>query len=150
MKTKTRKQPFKTGFLAGLAAGVVATAIMLLLNTIANGISLPEVFGSMLTALMPASLFDYLHQTIGANAKHYLFYGIVVGQCLAFGLFGGLYNLALSSSRLQSLTGSQGTADSPAPKLHIYHGLLLAAILWLLVVLLFLPLLGAGLFGTQL
>ncbi|MFL5627768.1 MAG: molybdopterin-dependent oxidoreductase [Ktedonobacteraceae bacterium] len=150
MKTKTRKQPFKTGFLAGLAAGVVATAVMLLLNSIASGISLPEIFGSMLTALLPASAFDYLHQTIGANAKHYLFYGIVVGQCLVFGLFGGLYNLALSSSRLQSLTGSQGTADSSTPKLHIYHGLILAAILWLLVVLLFLPLLGAGLFGTQL
>jgi DMSO/TMAO reductase YedYZ molybdopterin-dependent catalytic subunit len=150
MKTKTRKQHFKNGFIAGLVAGVVATVVMLLLNTLANGISLPEIFGSMLTALMPASLFDYLHQTIGADAKHYLFYGIVVGQCLVFGLFGGLYNLAVFSSRLQSLIGSHDTIGSPTPKLPTYHGLFFAAILWLLVALLFLPLTGAGLFGSQL
>src|SRR5258706_11954274 len=150
MKTKTRKQHFKNGFIAGLVAGVVATVVMLLLNTFANGISLPEIFGSMLTALMPASLFDYLHQTIGADAKHYLFYGIVVGQCLVFGLFGGLYNLAVFSSRLQSLIGSHNTISSPTLKLPAYYGLFFAAILWLLVALLFLPLTGAGLFGSQL
>src|SRR5713101_6070507 len=99
MKTKTRKQQFKTGFMAGLAAGIIATLVMLGLSIVANGISLPEVVGSQLTALMPASVFDYLHQTIGADAKHYLFDGIVVGQCLVFALSGALYNLLPVSLR---------------------------------------------------
>src|SRR5438067_9311351 len=92
-KTQTKKQRFKVGFIAGLGAGLIATACMLLLNLIAGGISLPEVLGSELTALMPASVFDFLHRTIGADAKHYLFDGILVGQCLVFALSGGLYNL---------------------------------------------------------
>src|SRR5579864_6409769 len=95
MQTRTGKQIFQTGFVAGLVAGIVATGVMLLLNVFVGGVSLPEVFGSELTALMPAPLFSYLHNLIGADAKHYLFYGIVVGQCLVFALSGGLYNLAV-------------------------------------------------------
>jgi DMSO/TMAO reductase YedYZ molybdopterin-dependent catalytic subunit len=150
MKTKTRAQHFKVGFTAGLAAGVVATIVMLLLFTTLNGISLPEVFGSMITALMPASVFASLHQLIGADAKVYLFYIIVVGQCLVFGLCGGLYSLTLASSRWPVLPAGQGAAASPGARLSIAQGLLLAAVLWLLVGLLFLPLTGGGLFGAQL
>jgi len=146
---------FKTGFLAGLAAGIVATASMLILSVVFAGLSLPEVVGSALTAIMPASVFDYLHQTIGADAKHYLFDGIVVGQCLVFALCGGGYNLLLAAWHKRSATATEFKQKHPeksftiAP-LHYYHGLLLAAILWLLVGLIFLPLLGAGVFGTQL
>src|SRR5258706_5937735 len=135
MKTKTRKQHFKNGFIAGLVAGVVATVVMLLLNTLANGISLPEIFGSMLTALMPASLFDYLHQTIGADAKHYLFYGIVVGQCLVFALSGAIFNQR---------------ANPQGRRLEWQQGSLLAFILWLFTGLLLLPVTGSGVFGANL
>ena len=58
MKTTTRKQHFTIGFIAGLAAGIIATGFMLLLYQFVGGISLPEVFGSFLTALMPAAMFD--------------------------------------------------------------------------------------------
>src|SRR5712692_11499509 len=91
-KSLPRKQRFWIGFAAGLAAGVIASGVMLFVSITANGISLPEVFGSELTALMPPPLFEYLHQTIGGDAKHYLFYGIFVGQCLIFALSGALYN----------------------------------------------------------
>lgn len=156
MKTKTNIPLFKTGFLAGLAAGIVATASMLILSLLFAGLSLPEVVGSALTAIMPASVFDYLHQTIGADAKHYLFDGIVVGQCLVFGLCGGAYNLLLAAWHNRSATttatsNQKNTAKSfTIAQLPYYHGLLLAAILWLLVGLIFLPLLGAGVFGAQL
>ncbi len=90
---RSRNQRLRTGFIAGLLAGVVATGVMLLVSVVWNGISLPEVFGSELTALMPPPLFNFLHGAIGGDAKHYLFYGIVVGQCLVFGLSGALYNL---------------------------------------------------------
>src|SRR5205085_3328559 len=140
---KTRKQYFNTGFIAGLAAGLFATGGMLLLNVLVGGVSLPEVLGSKLTALMSPSLFEYLHQTIGADAKRYLFDGIVVGQCLVFALSGGLYMFTLVSYRPFML-------KEPTTKLRSYHGLLLALILWLFSGLIFLPLSDAGVFGSQL
>ena len=94
----TWKQRFSIGFMAGLGAGIIATALMLILSVTVGGISLPEVFGSALTVLMPPPLFDYLHRTIGGDAKHYLFYGILVGQCLVFALCGAVCNLIASSS----------------------------------------------------
>jgi len=160
MKTTTKKQQFNTGFIAGLGAGIIATVFMLILNQALGGISLPEVFGSFLTALMPAAMFDYLHQMIGGDAKHYLFYGIVVGQCLVFALCGGFYNLYLArvvhnaankefykSEKLQANAEESGLADG---KLQLYQGLLLASLLWLLVGLVLLPLTGAGIFGASL
>ncbi len=142
----TRKQRFWVGFNAGLAAGVLATAAMLLLNLYAGGISLPEVFGSELTALMPPSLFEYLHRTIGGDAKHYLFYGILVGQCLVFALSGALFTI---SSWAHS--GSQGKHNSSrdSEQLQWYHGTVLALILWIGVGFVLLPLTGAGFFGAK-
>lgn len=165
MKTTTKKQQFNSGFVAGLGAGLIATGFMLLLNQTVGGISLPEVFGSFLTALMPASMFDYLHQLIGGDAKHYLFYGIIVGQCLVFALCGGLYNLYLampgsvaSLKRLSSKDKLQvKTASLPADSsghillvLQPYQGLVLAFALLLLVGFVLLPLTGAGVFGVAL
>src|SRR5436305_8811413 len=135
MKTTTKKQQFNSGFVAGLGAGLIATGFMLLLNQTVGGISLPEVFGSFLTALMPASLFNYLHQLIGGDAKHYLFYGIIVGQCLVFALSGGFYSWL---------------ADRQHRVLQWFDGLLLALILWLFAGAILLPLSGAGLFGADL
>src|SRR5947209_6459914 len=86
------QKPFGRGFLAGLLAGVGASVAMLVLSVTVGGLSLPEVFGSEITALMPASMFTFLHQLIGGDAKHYLFYIILLGQCLVFALSGALYN----------------------------------------------------------
>jgi DMSO/TMAO reductase YedYZ molybdopterin-dependent catalytic subunit len=134
-KYSQRKNSFWTGFLAALAAGAIATGIMLILSVSFGGVSLPETFGSDLTALMPPPLFDYLHQIIGGDAKHYLFYGIIVGQCLVFALSGGLYNW---------LAGRQNRV------LQWFDGLLLALILWLFAGVILLPLSGAGVFGADL
>ncbi len=160
MKTTTKKQQFNTGFIAGLGAGIIATVFMLILNQTLGGISLPEVFGSFLTALMPAAMFDYLRQMIGGDAKHYLFYGIIVGQSLVFALCGGLYNLYLARvvhiaavKEFYKSEKPQVNAEELEPtdgKLQFYQGLLLAFLLWLLVGLVLLPLSGAGIFGASL
>ncbi len=134
-KFSQRKNSFWIGFTAALAAGAIATVIMLLLSASFGGVSLPETFGSDLTALMPPPLFDYLHQIIGGDAKHYLFYGIIVGQCLVFALSGGLYNWL---------------ADRQNRVLQWFDGLLLALILWLFAGVILLPLSGAGIFGADL
>ena len=134
-KVLRRNNSFWTGFAAALAAGAVATGVMIVLSVSLGGVSLPEVFGSSLTALMPPPLFNYLHQTIGADAKRYFFYGIVVGQCLVFALSGAIYNQRLNMQNR---------------RLQWYDGLLLALILWFLVGIIFLPLNGAGIFGADL
>ncbi len=134
-KFSQRKNSFWIGFTAALAAGAIATVIMLLLSASFGGVSLPETFGSDLTALMPPPLFDYLHQIIGGDAKRYLSYGIIVGQCLVFALSGGLYNWL---------------ADRQNRVLQWFDGLLLALILWLFAGVILLPLSGAGIFGADL
>ena len=134
-KFSQRKNSFWIGFTAALAAGASATGIMLILSVSFGGVSLPETFGSDLTALMPPPLFDYLHQIIGGDAKHYLFYGIIVGQCFVFALSGGLYNWL---------------ADRQNRVLQWFDGLLLALILWLFAGVILLPLSGAGIFGADL
>ncbi len=139
----SQRQRFGSGFLAGLAAGIIATVLMLLVSVAFNGISLPEVFGSALTQLMSPSMFDTLHRIIGGDAKYYFFYCILVGQCLVFALTGGLYTLIAGMVKPEQAGEIQG-------QLRWRTGMLLAFLLWLIVGLVFLPLTGAGLFGAQL
>jgi len=130
-----QKSPFRIGFLAGLLAGAIASGVMLFISVTWNGVSLPDVFGSELTALMPPALFESLHQLIGTDAKTILFYGILVGQCLVFALSGAIYYRILKR-RVEHIRW--------------YHGLILAVILWLLVGILLLPLTNGGFFGSNL
>lgn len=129
------RRRFGSGFLAGLGAGAVASGTMLFLSTAFNGLSLPESFGSELTALMPPPMFVFLHQLIGGDAKFYLFYIILIGQCLVFALSGALFN---------------HWANPQNQPLRWRQGLLLALILWLFAGLLLLPLTGSGIFGAGL
>ncbi len=135
--------------MAGLLAGLVASGVMILISTLGSGLSLPEVVGSKLTALTPLSVFAYLHELIGADAKYYLFYVIFAGQCVVFGLSGGLFNVVLNTQGRRGLLGEEQRGRPQGP-LRVYHGLLLAAILWLFTGLVLLPLTDAGIFGAQL
>ncbi len=132
---KYKMRRFWSGVVAGLGAGIIATILMLLLHQALGTISLPEVVGSRLTTLLSPDLFTRLHELIGGDAKLYLFYGVVVGQCLLFALAGGLANrfarLAndISHWRLASLLGAG---------------------LWLFAGLILLPISGAGIFGMDL
>src|SRR6266704_466998 len=141
----SNKQRFNTGFLAGFLAGILATGVMLLLSITFSGVSLPDVLSSAISLGMPLPLFQYLHRVFGSDSKYYLFYIVLVGQCLVFALSGGLCNLLLGSTRLQSKKwiDEQG-------QLHWSTGLMLALILWLFAGFIFLPLTGSGVFGSQL
>lgn len=134
-KFKQQSTSFWTDFVVALAAGIIATGIMLFLSVSFNGVSLPETFGSDLTALMPPTLFNYLHETIGGDAKHYLFYGILAGQCLVFAFSGALYHRFVNRQKRL---------------LQWFDGLLLALILWLFAGVILLPISGAGIFGSEL
>lgn len=135
MQSLASRRPFGKGFIAGLAAGAVASGVMLFMSSTFGGLSLPESFGSELTALMPPPMFAFLHQLIGGDAKTYLFVIILIGQCLVFAFSGALYN---------RLANSQ---DRP---LDMSHGFLLALILWVFAGFILLPLTGSGVFGAGL
>ncbi len=137
----SNKSRFKSGFVAGLAAGILASALMLLLNFTLGGVSLPDVLSSAIALALPLSLFNSLHQLIGGDAKYYLFIIVLIGQCLVFALCGGLCNLALT--KFVWARDEQG-------RLEWSVGFFLAFILWVLTGCLFLPLIGGGLFGSQL
>ena len=139
----TQKKRLQEGLLAGLLAGFIASVLMLILSVTLNGISLPEVFGSVLTALMSASLFSFLHQLIGGDAKYYLFVGIFIGQCLVFALSGGLCSVVVKRIPTSAKAAQEEQLSWPTAAV-------LAVVLWLVTGLLFLPLTGAGIFGSVL
>ncbi len=137
----TERQRFWIGFVAGLGAGIIATVLMLLLSITFNGISLPQVFGSALTQLMPPTLFNSLHELIGGDAKYYFFYCILVGQVLVFAASGGLCALLVGRLRAEK-TGQE--------RLQWSESGILILVLLLLTGLVLLPITGAGFFGARL
>jgi DMSO/TMAO reductase YedYZ molybdopterin-dependent catalytic subunit len=141
----SKKERFNTGFLAGFLAGILATSVMLLLNITFNGVSLPDAGSSAISLAMPASLFESLHSIFGPNSKYYLFYIVLIGQCLIFALSGGLCSIVQSSPRLpfRVRVNEQG-------EIHWLTGIILGFILWLFAGLVFLPLTGSGIFGSNL
>jgi DMSO/TMAO reductase YedYZ molybdopterin-dependent catalytic subunit len=141
----TRQERFKRGFIAGLLAGILASGIMLLLSLVTGGISLPEALGSAIALTLPLPIFNYLHQHLGGDAKEYLFYIILAGQCLIFAICGGLCNLLIDRLRFSDRHARDEQGDLP------YRvGVGLAFVLWLFSGLVFLPLTGSGIFGSQL
>src|SRR6185312_4320867 len=135
VRTLQTRQAFRSGFMAGLGAGAVASGVMLILNATLGGLSLPQEFGSELLALMPAPAFAFFHQLLGENAKYYFFGIVLIGQCVVFALGGAVYNRYANTKNLP-LRWSQG--------------LLLALLLWLLAGLILLPLTRSGIFGANL
>lgn len=141
----TRKERFNRGCIAGILAGILASCIMLLLSLLTGGISLPEALGSAIAQILPLPIFNYLHEHLGGDAKEYLFYIILVGQCLVFALFGGLGNLLVD--RLHFSNGQLRDAQGDLP---YKVGLGIAFVLWLFSGLVFLPITGSGVFGSLL
>lgn len=139
----SNQQRFKTGFLAGLLAGIIATGVMFLLSIAARGISLPDILSSAISLAMPVSIFGYLHSIFGPNAKYDLFYIVLIGQCIVFALSGGLYSLLLGTLQSRKWINEQG-------QMHWFAGIILTLILWLFTGLIFLPLTGSGMFGSKL
>lgn len=141
----SRSERFQRGFIAGLLAGILASGIMLLLSLVTGGISLPEALGSAIAIKLPLPIFNYLHEHLGGDAKEYLFYIILIGQCLIFALCGGLCNLLIDRLHVSYVHMRDEQGDLP------YRvGVGLAFVLWLFSGLIFLPLTGSGVFGAGL
>jgi hypothetical protein len=147
MARQTRPHHHRAGFAAGVVAGALLTAIMLVLGRQFGLFSLPELLGYRLIALLPLPLFSFFTATLGGGAKQLLFLGAVLGQVLVAGALGALWAAGAATlpgeewprRRLPALwrPGAGG-------------GLLFALPLTLVVAFVLLPLLGGGPLGSEL
>lgn len=126
----------------GFGAGVVAAALMgvvMLGVRMAAGIpSYPELIGNALSSNVPIALFNLSTGTLGTETKPLLFSIIVLCMVAVGGLLGLLYARRLCR-----------------PDLGAWRGLLFPAVrlggfVWLVLMLVLSPLVGAGLLGVSL
>src|SRR2546423_6075772 len=93
----TRRRAIGAGFLAGLVAGLVMTATMLLLAWL-FGVATPLViFGDRLSVFIPADTFLSLMGRVGGynNMKQLGVGSVIAGQLLVGGLGGIIYGLVM-------------------------------------------------------
>ncbi len=121
------KGTLKRGWLAGLLAACVMTAVMAVLRLTTGVLSLPEIIGEAIVTLMPAAAFSAALDLMQRAAKPTLYASIFVGQILVGGLLGRWY-------------------AGGAPEWRRALNLAFAA--WLVIGGIALPVLGAGLFGS--
>src|SRR5436309_12500536 len=81
----------RAGFLAGLLAGGVLTAVMFVLARALDLFSLPELLGYRLIALMPLNLFSTIVETFRGDAKHFFLIGATIGQVIVSAFLGVLW-----------------------------------------------------------
>jgi DMSO/TMAO reductase YedYZ molybdopterin-dependent catalytic subunit len=133
-------QPTWPGLLAGGIGALLATGEMLLVRAIWGVPSLPELVGNRVAQLLPPGLFETFLGVFGSNAKHLLFYGMVVGQALLLTIIGAGYGAA----RRHLTQNRWGTV----PRWE--EAVVLSLVLWYLAGLVVVPLAGGGIFGSGL
>src|SRR3954465_16047699 len=116
-----------TAFLAGLGAGALAVATMLVLRALLDAPSLAELLADRRTFLVPLPLFEALIGLLGAAAKRLFFASVLIGLVACGGLAG-----AMAARR----------------RLGLRHALLWLAGAWGVTSWLGLAALGAGPFGS--
>lgn len=137
----------RAGFLAGLIAGALLTAVMFVASRGFEQYSFPELVAYRLIALLPLSLFSLGVETFGGNAKQLMLLGTAVGQVVICGLLGVLWASCASSE------GEAVSRSRRAPALwnaDLAGGLFFALILFILAELFLFPLVGQGVFGVRL
>lgn len=129
---------------SGLLAGEVAQLFGL--QTAA------AVFGERLTVYIPLPLFAAMLSTLGPNAKHLYYIGVLIGQGLLTALVGIAYwrlYAAPRAARAATHAITAASASDPRTDLPPYRdALLLIVALWLLSAGLVAPALGGGFFGS--
>lgn len=125
----------------GFGAGVVAAALMgvvMLIVRMAAGIpSYPELIGNALSTNVPIALFNLSTGTLGTETKPLLFSIITVGMVVVGGLLGLVYTRRLCRP-------DDGWRGMLLPAVR------LGGIVWLILMLVLSPLVGAGILGVSL
>ena len=126
----------RTGFLAGALSGLLMTLLLTAFRFIFDTQIITEVMADWLTRVMPARLFDFFLEQLQFNAKRLLFGLIFLGQIGVGGLIGMLY--------------ARADADSAYWDKSVQRAMIITVPTWLVLVLAVTPVMGAGLFGTNL
>lgn len=146
-KRRLLQRHHRAGFLAGIVAGGVLTALMFILARAFGLFSLPELLGYRIIALMPLSLFSATVETFRGNAKQFFLIGAMIGQVVVAGLLGMLWASGASTMPGESRPDRRLAALwNPTPA----GGIFFAILLFVLVEAFLFPLLGAGMFGVAL
>lgn len=125
------------GFGAGIVAASLMGVVMLIVRMAAGIPSYPELIGNALSSNVPIALFNLSTGTLGTETKPYLFSFIVFCMIVVGGLLGLLY-----TSRLCRPDGGWRAMLFPAVRL--------GGIVWLILMFVLSPLVGAGMLGASL
>jgi DMSO/TMAO reductase YedYZ molybdopterin-dependent catalytic subunit len=135
----------RAGFLAGLSAGALTTAVMFVLNRGFGAYSLAEAIAYRLIALLPLSFFSFGVETLGGNAKQLMLLIVMVVQVLVCGLLGLLWaSLAMTLPGEERPDRRMPALWKPGPS----GGLFYALMLFLLAEIFLLPSVGDGFLGV--
>ncbi len=127
----------KIGLLAGTLAGLFMTALLVALRFTVDAPGLPEVMADWLTMVLPPAVFDFVLERLQVAAKPLMFASLLVGQVVVGAGLGLLYT---RYSPVLPLQESSRWA----------RGVLIGTALWLVLMVVISPVIGAGLFGTGL
>jgi DMSO/TMAO reductase YedYZ molybdopterin-dependent catalytic subunit len=75
-------------FSAGIFAGLVSMAILIMIKVFAGGLSLPELASQTLFSLTPGEFESQAIETFGPLAKYSTFIGSIIVITIIFGIFG--------------------------------------------------------------
>jgi DMSO/TMAO reductase YedYZ molybdopterin-dependent catalytic subunit len=119
----------RRGAWAGLIAGLAAVAAMYVASLVAGLRALPDLLQQPILSIMPGPVFGFLIDNLQHAGKVIEEAGLVIAMVVGLAILGGAAGLVAERSKL------------PRP------GLVAAAIAWLVVNLLVLPVTGQGLLG---
>lgn len=137
----------RTGFVAGLGAGLLLALVMQLAARLLGAVSLAELLAYRIVALMPLWLFSFGIATLGALAKQLLLLLVLLGQVAVGGALGAWWATVAEGGRAPDAAGRAGAAPwTPDP----WGGLRFGALLFVVAEVALLPLLGGGLLGRDL
>lgn len=129
-----------------LIAGALAAGAALLARLILQITTPAEVYAEALIRFIPLSLFSTLVGTLGPNAKHLFFGGVLVAAAILAAALGVVY-CALRIAILRRLGRiGQGATDAAVPG--YVEAPLIVLLFWLVTAGVLAPLLGGGLFGA--
>jgi DMSO/TMAO reductase YedYZ molybdopterin-dependent catalytic subunit len=125
------------GFGAGIVAASLMGVVMLIVRMAAGIPSYPELIGNALSSNVPIALFNLSTGTLGTETKPFLFSLIVFCMIVVGGLLGVVY-----TSRLcRPDWGWRGM---------LFPAVRLGGIVWLILMFVLSPLVGAGVLGVSL
>src|SRR6202043_3573221 len=125
----SKRQAALRGFGWGAIAGLALVALMYLANLLLGLRTLPALLNQPLLSIMPGFVFGFLIDTLQHAGKVVEEFGLIVAMVVGLGLLGAAWAVASLRWKFQ------------------YLALAFAGLGWLVVVVILLPLGGAGFLG---